>query len=509
VPNIRTTQFDPTLPRPSSGPSEGEIIGAGIQAFAQGVGAAEDTITRAFVQRKVMAASKNAAELQLSLQEEWATTIRNADADDDEVHTRFIEEKVKPQLSALGDDVKLPAVKKHLERLGLGITTQFAKSAFEDMAELRAVQAGVDFKSAVRSSSTIVLNDPDALEGQLELMSSMEETFIAEGGSRQTAIAMRAERERTLAMAAGKGAMNQSLEAGQEFLSSGIVSEILTGEQQSQLISYGTARDAAKATEARRINEGVARLATIETVEGVIENGGSVTPDMYDDLVDNEAYDTAEGAPQLLSMFRFLKAQETSNAAGAKIPFDVTTYREYWRRAGLPYNDPSRLTETEALDGATVFYDNARMGDLLKRVNGTQTQDGRLFNDASDRLDKEAFTLLAKPDPTSGIPDPFGVQRYNDYMLLAMPMVYDMQNRGFSTFDIFNRTESPVFQMLQEAQIEGGLTGRIAAFTSGLQGRDVTAPVITGAAADEATVDPATETHNEKMIRLRKLANGG
>jgi hypothetical protein len=236
---IRTTTFAPTLPGTPQGPGAGEIIGQGIQEFGQAVEQAGETVTRAVTQRKNMAASKSAAEAQQELQEQWSQTLREADPEDDEVHTRFMEEVLKPRLAKLKQDTRfLPDVAAHIERLNLGITTQFASKTFEDIAELQSVQAGADFDTAVNLASEISFKDPDAFDGQVDLLEASVQAFIQGGGSSQAAIAMRVEGIQKIAMSAATGLIDQDPLAAVEELAAGAFGDALDTADRASLTKY-------------------------------------------------------------------------------------------------------------------------------------------------------------------------------------------------------------------------------------------------------------------------------
>ncbi len=130
MPNIRTRQFDPTLPRVGTGPGEGEIIGAAIQGFAQDVAQVGQDIDDFKTRRDKSRMNAEFAETKVGLKKAFDEQSLNAETDDAEFGQRFMDDFVTPALEGL-EGGRTTRSKTHFEQEALGIKTGFQMATNE------------------------------------------------------------------------------------------------------------------------------------------------------------------------------------------------------------------------------------------------------------------------------------------------------------------------------------------------------------------------------------------
>lgn len=331
-------------------------------------------------------------------------------------HDQFMQ-SVGDQMDAIGSGVNTPYGQLRFQQLKAQTQLEFSQQAQMGQAHLAGEQAVQSLKLFTDKNSSYLENNPQGFQNALLQKDAYIDDLIANHGlPAEKASELKTAVMTEFAKGAVRGLMQINPTEAKKELDQGKWDNYMNADVKYKMDvetdRYMRAREI-EDERRQKLAEKAADARQEAAKEGLLQklySDGLST----DDILKN--HDLDEGAKE--HMLSLLKTKNED-----KIVTDNSTTRMLFNQIHLPDGDPNKFIHSQ--DDLNKYYGNGSINDAaLKNLRGEFVGKGTIAGQADAQLSKAfesmAYNQLAKPDPTTHLPDPQGMQNYslwlNDYM---------------------------------------------------------------------------------------------
>lgn len=330
----------------SSGYYQGRYLEQGAQKIEQGIKTTEEHV--AANETSKLAADMATAHAELAT--EWNDALAHADPNDHEAANRFMEQRVKPRLSKIGEGLLTEQAQGLFARSSAGVGAELFTKTAADQARLAGEAAITNLDTVKNQLSNVARGDPTSLNSTLfSSDAAVDELVRSHNLPSEEAIKLKRAVRSEIAKSAVDGAIDNNAVEAKKALDRGDYNDLLDGTTINALRNTADqhikAEEAAKRladAEQRRQESDAAetfanqvRTSTTDPETGV----NRLPPDYYKKVVE---YGKMPGAQTgtLNSLYAVGAAMERNPILRS----DVDTRTNFMGRIWLGKDDPNKLT---------------------------------------------------------------------------------------------------------------------------------------------------------------------
>ena len=390
----------------------GQDFGAGIgeaqQQLGQQIEKAGQVVNDIATQKDVASMNANLATAKDRLGLLYKDQLQKGTLD----HNSFMQ-YVGDQMDSVQDGVNTPYGQQRFNQLKAQTQLEFSQQAQVGEAQLTGEQAVQNLKLFTDKNSSYLENNPLGFQNALKQKDDYIDDLVANHGlPAEKASELKTAVMTEFAKGAVRGLMQTNPQEAKAELDSGKWDPYMNADVKYKMDVETDRYQRAQETEAAR-RQKLAQDAADARQEAAKE---SMLQKLYGDGLSTDdilkSKDLDEGAKE--HMLSLIKTRNED-----KIVTDNSTTRTLFNQIHLADDDPNKYIKTQ--DDLNKYVVNGSINfDALKLLRGEFVGKGTIQGDADAKATKAfenmAFQAIAKPDPTTHLPDPQGAANYQSWL---------------------------------------------------------------------------------------------
>lgn len=315
------------------------------------------------------------------------------------------------RMAEIADGATTDAGREYFEKSNAQLRAHFQVQAYEGQAALIGAKAKTDTINSIQNGSTVLMNDPSALEITKKNFDEFLQAQIKTGGlPAAKAGELQKAAYAEFAEGSARGYMNINPDAAEKMIKAGKFDAYISGDQKYKLLAEAKVYKNAQEVEENRQKKMAkdARKEQAEATQDMMLNKIYKNEMSSKEILNDHSLDFSEK----LQMIHVMKQhQEEANKT------DPEVYRAVYDRVNAKDGDPQKITDVNEL---SEFVGNGiSVSDLQsfrKQVQGGKSGEGKIETQLRKSFTDMAKNQLTKTNEMTGLKDPNGDEQYHAFL---------------------------------------------------------------------------------------------